>query len=522
MRDRIFKPGGAALERLGIYIVLGISLLLGTGLSYYSVFYTEVCEGDLGVSRTHTDSAIKNVFIFAAVLLALWGFHRLLQRERRHGGRLAERLEKGLLIFSMVYAVAAGGIWVALSHVAPDADARSVCVVAECVLRGDFPMQPPAYMGYNPHQYGIVFVLHILFALFGSGNYAAWQYMNVLLFPLLIFAGYRIVRLVFEQREVSILYLLLVLGYLPLYFYLPYVYGDFASAACGMTVMWQTISFCKNRKYYSVFWGVLAAVFGCLVRRNTIIVVIAAVLVLLVCSLRRSDWRLLVMAAIMPVCIWGADSGVKLYYEHLSGQHISEGIPFVCYVMMGLEDEEEGPGWFNGSNYMAYARNDYDYYAAEHYGREQIRLRLAELWNNKSCAVDFFRRKVLTQWNMPDCYSLHETMHFDCEEAELPRAVRRIYYGEWKDSLLEFMNDFQFVLYVGFLLAVIVFAKGRKRGMEDYLLFVAVIGGFLFSILWEAMSRYVLAYVVYMIPLAAAGLWQALELLRGCCSLREK
>lgn len=507
MKDKIGRIG-KTLEKSGVSVVACIGLLLGLGLTYYSAFYTENSLGEAGISHTVTDSAVINAAVFLAVAvlfgLLLRGPRR---REEASPGFLA-RLERVLLILVMIYSAAAGGIWTAVSHVAPSADAESVCVVTEYIMAGDFPMQPPTYMGYFPHQFGIVFVLHMLFSLFGSGNYAAWQYMNVLFFPLLIFAGYRTVKLIFEKTETGILYLLLVPGYLPLYFYLPYVYGDFASAACGMVVIWQTLSFVRNGKYSAIGWGSLAAVFGCLVRKNTLIVVIAAVLVLLLCSLSRLRLRLLLMALAMPLAIWGADRGVELYYEHLSGQQISEGIPSVCWVMMGLEDSEEGPGWFNGTNYQVYTDNNFDYEAAEQYGKEQIRARLQELWHNKAYAVDFFRRKILTQWNMPDCYSLHETRHFDCEQDELSEAVREIYYGESGDRLQTYMNRYQFVIYVGFALAVAGLWRGDRRKIENCLPLIAIVGGLLFSVLWEAMSRYVLAYVVYMLPMAAAGIGQ--------------
>ena len=278
MRDTISKIG-RTLEKSGVSVLACIGLILGLGLTYYSAFYTELCEWETGISRTWRDHAMLNIIIFlmAAVLCVL--LRRGLERSRKNS-RMADRVEGVLLVLVLIYCVAAGGIWVALSHVEPYADARSVCVVAECFLEGDFPMQPPTYMGYCPHQYGIVFVLHMLFALFGSGNYEAWQYMNVLLFPLLIFAGYRIVKLIYEEPGPGVLYLLLVPGYLPLFLYLPYVYGDFASVVCGMVVIWQTVAYCKKGNYSAVVWGTLAAVFGCLVRKNTWIVVIAAILVL--------------------------------------------------------------------------------------------------------------------------------------------------------------------------------------------------------------------------------------------------
>lgn len=188
MGEKIGKIG-KTLEKSGVSVVTCISLLLGLGLTYYSAFYTEESLGETGISHTVRDSAILNVLVFL-IAAALFGvLRKALERKREASPDFSAGLEKVLLIAALIYSVAAGGIWVAVAHVAPDADAKSVCVVAEYVLAGEFPMQPPTYMGYFPHQFGIVFVLHKLFALFGSGNYTAWQYMNVLFFPPSHFGG---------------------------------------------------------------------------------------------------------------------------------------------------------------------------------------------------------------------------------------------------------------------------------------------------------------------------------------------
>lgn len=111
----------------------------------------------------------------------------------------------------------------------------------------------------------------------------------------------------------------------------------------------------------------------------------------------------------------------------------------------------------------------------------------------------------MTQWNMPDCLGMQETAHFECKKEELPALVRNIYFGELGKGLMQFMNRYQFLLYFGFGLAMLELLFGKKRDMEFYILVAAIIGGLLFSIIWEAMSRYVLAYVGYMIPMAALG-----------------
>ena len=50
--------------------------------------------------------------------------------------------------------------------------------------------------------------------------------------------------------------------------------------------------------------------------------------------------------------------------------------------------------------------------------------------------------------------------------------------------------------------------------MEQLFLPLAVLGGFLFHTLWEAKSQYILPYFVCMLPCAAAGLAEALDVLK--------
>lgn len=120
----------------------------------------------------------------------------------------------------------------------------------------------------------------------------------------------------------------------------------------------------------------------------------------------------------------------------------------------------------------------------------------------------------MTQWNCPDYNSFYETICFDCSIEELPEIVRKIYYDN-NDNMRGFMNRYQFVLFLCAAIvstALLISGKQENR-LEDCILFIAVIGGFLFSIVWEAKSRYVLPYIVYIIPMAAVGMWQLQELL---------
>ena len=104
-------------------------------------------------------------------------------------------------------------------------------------------------------------------------------------------------------------------------------------------------------------------------------------------------------------------------------------------------------------------------------------------------------------------------------ESGKPPLVENIYTGPIHRTIEAFLNQYQLIIYLGFLL-YIVFSLLKKVPFINYLPLIYVIGGVLFSLLWEASSRYVFPYFVFMIPCAAYGwvclvdtLWQKKDIL---------
>lgn len=95
----------------------------------------------------------------------------------------------------------------------------------------------------------------------------------------------------------------------------------------------------------------------------------------------------------------------------------------------------------------------------------------------------------------------------------MPTFVRKIYYDE-KTFVQAFMNKYQFLVYfyVGVLTVLLLPDKKKRYCLSEYLLYIAIIGGFMFTVIWESGSRYVLPYFVYMLPLAAMGMCRLVKL----------
>lgn len=131
---------------------------------------------------------------------------------------------------------------------------------------------------------------------------------------------------------------------------------------------------------------------------------------------------------------------------------------------------------------------------------------------NPAAALAFYREKLLTQWLDPAYDSLWM--------GELSEKVGR-YNGlissiyRDKDGLRTLMDGYmdamQAAVYA--LSAVGGMRLMKKKGdMAALALPVTILGGALYHLLFEAKAQYAYPYMVYMLPLAAAGL----------CALEEK
>ena len=123
----------------------------------------------------------------------------------------------------------------------------------------------------------------------------------------------------------------------------------------------------------------------------------------------------------------------------------------------------------------------------------------------------FFRIKLLNQWNEPS-YSAFTVTRF----MEEPRDwVLAMYEGTGNEILYSFLNQYQAVYYLCVTVCFLLLIRIGKRRAPQYLPGLSGIGGFLFIAIWEAKSRYVLPYVVILLPYFAMGLAGLSDILKS-------
>ena len=93
---------------------------------------------------------------------------------------------------------------------------------------------------------------------------------------------------------------------------------------------------------------------------------------------------------------------------------------------------------------------------------------------------------------------------------------------------ISYCNAYQNILYLGAAVCFCTLLKGRRKKagppvLSLYLGFIAVMGGFLFHIFWEANSRYVFLYSLLLLPYTANGIYFLMQCVhRHYRSLRRR
>ena len=109
----------------------------------------------------------------------------------------------------------------------------------------------------------------------------------------------------------------------------------------------------------------------------------------------------------------------------------------------------------------------------------------------------------MQQWNDHTFSSAYATHRVDGKQ--MGNFEQSVYYGSIKSFCDWHMDRYLFVLYLSFAAGTAALWK-QKRELSCYISLIAIIGGFLFSILFETKGRYVMPYVILMQPFAAMGL----------------
>ncbi len=509
------------------HLLLGILLLctlpIMALLAYWACRYSYYGTVNYSIRNILVkDTAWKHIVMFLLAVAVVWGLDRLLVRTSR---AVQEKICLGVLTLTCVAAFVLGIVYVWKNPYFPEGDQLGVAAFAAYAREGNYIMlEPGGYVGMYQQQKGLGALYEILFTFFGNFNYMSAKNVHVIWWVFAIAAGYGFLKLNTERSVFRILYCAMLLGCMPFLLYLPYIYGDILSISFCMILFWAVSAYehYEQKRYLVV--AAFAAAMALLARKNTWIVLIGVAIYALLISLKKKKWKCLLVGAAILLTAALSVKAVDVMYEYRSGYPSGIGIPSILWIAMGMQETDGMAGVYNRYQQSVFEENDFQQEPSAQIGREYIRERLQEFKENPAMTVEFFKKKLEDQWLEPLFSSLKATHSFP-EGEELPPVINSLYYGNLHEVVWKYANYYQSIIYLAGLLTVIASfgAWYRKKDLPAalWLPLIAVVGGFLFSILWEAQCRYVFPYYVFLILYAPMGLYAAGRMIGGLWNLRR-
>lgn len=500
------------LNRAGLRIMAWIGAACMACLTVAVWVYT-VKRSTVGDVRIEWDSLGANMLYFLLLAVAAYGICR--------GGGLLGRLRMHVLEALLAVGVTGGLLFLIAeaSAVQPVADQAMVLFGAEWLLDGNYEeIYNNSYFAAYPHQLQLSKFFAGILYMSGRSVWESLQFLqcvNAVCAGLTFYAGARVAGELFGDARVEGLYLLLAIPFAPMYIYVLFLYGE-TIGLCG--AVWAIYFFlllnrerAGSKGCMALWWiGMALSLWVAYLMRTALIIVgIAIVIVQVLIGLRRQKWKPTLYAALALGCVLG---GQRLYgysVERDTGIALDQGVPAILWVTMGMQGGEEvadQPGSYNGYNLDTFTQCGYDAEAASEQAWEELGIRLGEWRENPGGMFRFLKSKLLNQWAEPS-YSAFSSTRMLSEPAEW---VNDCWYGEKHVRVYDGLNLYQSAAY---LLILIYFCRLAAVRDEErkYLPGLILIGGVLFSVIWEAQSRYIYPYIVFMMPCMAAGLLYCLD-----------
>ncbi len=477
-------------------LTLLLSMLLFAG-SFLTTCYADNMETQQVLLRP--DNPLWNLLELAGFGLLFCGCLYLYEK-------IGEKFRRGLLVFTLTFVFGLGILLILFGRTVPAADALSVYnAAAEWILGNTDIIHPTvSYLSYYPQQIGLMAFLELLLRIWNLTGLSvpAWHFIKLVYVCLLcgaIWFQYLSLQYLWPEnyKKISCCYLVLVCCNLPMIMYSSFVYGEIPSFA-ALSVGWYLLlrllgssspdssyrdnvspggsspdsSYRNNvspggsyRIIFTGFGSILFLTLSVMLRKNSLIPVIAVLLVLLFEALRpgrngKMRLGLLIMAVCLAVTSVGILPLVQKCYEKKAGNTLSSGVTAMSYLAMGMQEASRGCGWYNGFNIDTYDTAGMDTAIANEISRLAIDERLTYFREHPGYTADFYLHKHLSQWADGTYASRQATL---ATYGGRSAFFKEVYEGSLSGGYIEWCNAWQNVLYLGVLVFCIDSLKKRRK-----------------------------------------------------------
>lgn len=486
------------MYKIAYYVMAGVAFLISSFLFMQSLFTTVRISFDGNEKSYYIDGnpAVIGILVFITMAILLFVYSNKGLRTK-----IAKYFMIIMLTISPVFALMAQNI--------PFADQYSCMETAAQMLEGNMSaFDAGNYMDKYANQNGLVLFYYVLGKVFGSYNYILVQLLNAVMIDVLYVMVYRYLKK-YAPKYTDITILCLC-AFFPLTLYTTFVYGTMIGLVLSIVAMiFQQMFFREHKWKYLLYSGVLIAL--AVQFKSNYLVFFVGMLICLVFHFvkEKSSKKLIPLGGVFLLCLClvfgnsltrvslnkitdGASAGIK-------------GTPSLAWVVMGLQESNRAPGWYNAYNGHVFEENNFDYELTQLQCKQDLQEEIVKKLNNPKESLVFFSKKIASQWCEPSFQGFwnnreeykseikRSDFYYDITSSS-GRLNRIIYFG---------LDIFQSFVYLGVIFYIIL---DKRKIISHNIGLIIFIGGFVFHLFWEGKSSYAFPYFVIIIPYAVSGM----------------
>ncbi len=374
----------------------------------------------------------------------------------------------------------------------PSWDFEAVFNIVSNSLNGETSIASSIYLYQFQNNVIYAYLLKFLllpFAIFKISNFLIpAMIINAIILDIGIIFIYKTIKLLFND-QINKLFIILLFAFQPILLYVPIIYTDTMAFCFVAIILYLTIYLLSfenkdNRKIskdliVSALLGIFFGI-GMQVKFTIVILLIAFIIIIL---FKKGIKQSIKNISIILTCLLLVTIVIKVFINiRFDKETLNQNqVPITHWIMMGL------------SNYGNYNAEDYkltfqsgDYNDKIEFNKKETSKRLKD-HINKHDLIKFYTKKTAYLWN-DGSYYLPELLRL----AENKNIIHEFVLSDGKYfNIYIYYLQIKHMFMLITLLLIPILSKGEKdnKVIKNYLL-TAIIGYFLFFMIWEVSSRY--------------------------------
>lgn len=387
------------------------------------------------------------------------------------------------------------------------------------------------YLRANPHQFFLIEFYAIFFKLIRSCDVRYAQIFQCIAAVVGIFSLDNISKRVSAKKDGRLAGFMLLALFIPYWMYSFFMYGDIWGVSLvllGLNLYFIADDYAETDKLKACIFGLPSILIMALAfnfRMLLFVFMIAITIIAVLKAIRHKNVMYLLIPILTIVLTFVIKSASLTYAQQYSEQNVSEGMPAISFIAMGMNEDNNAcggaTGHYNGFNFSSYKESGWDKVAASDTAKEYMKEQYNQISSKPNGVAGFLYRKILHQWNITDCNIFDLTAYYTRGNAFID-----FLYDSYNSLRLCFCLGLYQILCNALTLIYflkILFDKKKEEGNSVYVMpGLILVGGFLATILWEASSRYTFPYVVLQCITAAEGLYICKNLVMRCADKIKK